>query len=42
MIIGKTYTYNEKGELIKEENWDAPYKVSIEELMTICKKKTWS
>ena len=39
MIIGKTYTYNEKGELIKEENWDAPYKVSIEELMTICKKK---
>ena len=39
MIIGKTYTYNEKGELIKEENWDAPYRVSIEELITICKRK---
>ena len=37
MSIGKTYTYNEKGKLIKEENWDAPYKVSIEELITICK-----
>ena len=39
MSIGKTYTYNEKGKLIKEENWDAPYKVSIEELITICKRK---
>ena len=39
MSIGKTYTYNEKGKLIKEENWDAPYKVSIEELITICKQK---
>ena len=39
VLIGKTYTYNEIGKLIKEENWDAPYKVSIEELMTICKKK---
>ncbi|WP_311325860.1 hypothetical protein [Capnocytophaga sputigena] len=39
MSIGKTYTYNEKGKLIKEENWDAPYKVSVEELITICKQK---
>ena len=39
MSIGKTYTYNEKGKLIKEENWDTPYKVSIEELITICKQK---
>ena len=39
VLIGKTYTYNEKGKLIKEENWDAPYKVSIEELITICKQK---
>ena len=39
MPIGKTYTYNEIGKLIKEENWDAPYKVSIEELITICKRK---
>ena len=39
VLIGKTYTYNEKGKLIKEENWDAPYKVSIEELITICKRK---
>ena len=39
MSIGKTYTYNEKGKLIKEENWDTPYKVSIEELITICKRK---
>jgi len=39
MSIGKTYTYNEKGKLIKEENWDAPYKVSIEKLITICKQK---
>ena len=38
MPIGKTYTYNEIGKLIKEENWDAPYKVSIEELITICKR----
>jgi hypothetical protein len=39
VLIGKTYTYNEIGKLIKEENWDAPYKVSIEELITICKQK---
>ncbi|WP_278637407.1 hypothetical protein [Capnocytophaga sputigena] len=39
VLIGKTYTYNEKGKLIKEENWDAPYKVSVEELITICKQK---
>ena len=39
MSIGKTYTYNEKGKLIKEENWDAPYKVSVEELIVICKQK---
>ena len=39
MSIGKTYTYNEKGKLIKEENWDAPYKVSVEELIAICKQK---
>ena len=39
VLIGKTYTYNEKGKLIKEENWDAPYKISIEELITICKQK---
>ena len=39
MPIGKTYTYNEIGKLIKEENWDAPYKVSIEKLITICKQK---
>ena len=39
VLIGKTYTYNEIGKLIKEENWDAPYKVSIEELITICKRK---
>ena len=39
VLIEKTYTYNEKGKLIKEENWDAPYKVSIEELITICKQK---
>ena len=39
MSIGKTYTYNEKGKLIKEENWDAPYKVSVEELIAICKRK---
>ena len=39
MPIGKTYTYNEIGKLIKEENWDAPYKVSIKELITICKRK---
>jgi len=38
VLIGKTYTYNEIGKLIKEENWDAPYKVSIEELITICKR----
>ena len=39
VLIGKTYTYNEIGKLIKEENWDAPYKVSIEELIKICKQK---
>ena len=39
VLIGKTYTYNEKGKLIKEENWDAPYKVSVEELIAICKRK---
>ena len=39
VLIGKTYTYNEKGKLIKEENWDAPYKVSVEELIVICKQK---
>ena len=39
VLIGKTYTYNEKGKLIKEENWDAPYKVSVEELIAICKQK---
>ena len=39
VLIGKTYTYNEKGKLIKEENWDAPYKVSAEELIAICKQK---
>ena len=39
VLIGKTYTYNEIGKLIKEENWDAPYKVSIEKLITICKQK---
>ena len=39
MSIGKTHTCDEKGKLIKEENWDAPYKVSIEELITICKQK---
>ena len=39
VLIEKTYTYNEKGKLIKEENWDAPYKVSVEELIAICKQK---
>ena len=39
VLIGKTYTYNEIGKLIKEENWDAPYKVSVEELIAICKQK---
>ena len=39
MPIGKTHTYDEKGKLIKEENWDAPYKVSVEELIAICKQK---
>ena len=39
MIIGKTYTYNEIGKIIKEENWDTPYKISIKELIIICKKK---
>ena len=39
VLIGKTYTYNEKGKLIKEENGDAPYKVSVEELIAICKQK---
>ena len=39
MIIGKIYTYNEIGKIIKEENWDTPYKISIKELIIICKKK---
>ena len=39
MSIGKTHTCDEKGKLIKEENWDAPYKVSVEELIAICKQK---
>ena len=39
MSIGKTHTCDEKGKLINEENWDATYKVSVEELIAICKQK---
>lgn len=39
MLVGKTYHYGANGKITKEEDWDAPYKISIDELKTICKQK---
>ena len=32
MLVGKTYHYGANGKITKEEDWDAPYKISIDEL----------
>lgn len=39
IFIGKTNTYNEMGKLIKTQDWDAPYKISVEKLVKIVNDK---
>lgn len=39
VFIGTTKTYDETGKIIKTRDWDAPYKISIEELIFISKNK---
>lgn len=39
MLIETTNTYDENGILIKQQNWDTLYKISIKELIKICKQR---